>query len=581
MRRWHSLSAVLLLWGCGEGRLETIEAPATAPAPGRGDDGDDGAGGDDEPMAPPDEGLPGEAPAGPPFRPSPATLHRLTRTQYVNSVRHALGDVRLPDDLEVDTPLHGFSTVGAAELTISPRAAEQFEAAALDVTGQVFDDASRRAALVGCEPADAACVRDFFARFGRRAWRRPLAPEEIDRLAGLHAELTGSFRDPWAALRFTVAAMLQAPDFLFRAEVGEPDPADPAKRRYTNHEMASRLAYFLWSSPPDDALLDAADRGELVTDAGLRAQAARMLADPRAREAMRAYFGEYLSLGELDHLEKDRATFPQMSDTLGRSMRAEIEAVVDHLVFERDADFRELLTTRETFVNAELAALYHLPAPEGEALVAAELPADGARGGLLSMAGVLAVNAHHTVTSPTRRGKFIQANLLCFDVPPPPPGVVTNLDGVGGEGPQTTRQKLTRHAVDPTCNGCHQHMDPIGLALENFDAIGAWRTTESGLPIDATAGVQGVAIDGARALGALVREDAQFGDCMARRMYRHATGHLEERGEIGVVRRLGREFREGGHRVVALATAIVLSEGFRGAAPPSDEVEMPAAEGGN
>jgi hypothetical protein len=576
----HGWCAALLLWGCGEGRLETTDAPAPGePAGGAGGppEAAGGAGGGSE--RPPGEDPPREVPPGPPVQPSPATLHRLTRTQYANSVRHVLGDVRVPDDLEVDTPLHGFNTVGASELTISPRAAEQFEAAALDVTGQVFDDPARRAALVGCDAANAACVRDALARLGRRAWRRPLAPEEVDRFAGLHAELTGSFRDPWAALRFTIAAMLQSPDFLFRVEVGEPDPSAPAKRRYTNHEMASRLAYFLWASPPDDALLDAADRGELVTDAGLRAQTERMLADPRARDAMRAYFGEFLALGELDHLEKDRAAFPQMSDTLGKSMRAEIEAVVDHLVFERDADFRELLTTRETFVNAELAALYNLPAPADDGFAPVELPANGARGGLLSMAGVLAVNAHNTVTSPTRRGKFVQSNLLCFDIPPPPPGVATNLDGVGGEGPQTTRMKLARHAVDPTCNGCHQHMDPIGLALENFDAIGAWRTTENGLPIDASAEIAGVPVDGARALGALVREDDQFGDCMARRMYRHATGHLEEPGELGVVRRLGRDFREGGHRVKALATAIVLSEGFRGAAAPSDATETPAEEG--
>ncbi|MCA9540364.1 MAG: DUF1592 domain-containing protein, partial [Myxococcales bacterium] len=364
----------------------------------------------------------------PPFAPAAATLHRLTFDQYRNSIVDLFG-VEPPADLEVDTPLHGFAAIGATDLTISPRAAEQYETAAMTVVDQIFGDAGRRAALVGCDAADPACARAFIERSGRLIWRRPLQPAEAETFAELARAIGEQLRDPWRGLGFAVAGLLQSPDFLFRVERGEPDPDRADRRRFTDHEMAERLSFLLWNSTPDEALLDAADRGELTDAAGLQAAAERLLDDPRARAAVGRFFAEYLSLDKLDHLEKDRAVFPQMSETLGAAMRAEIAAVIDDLVFTRDADLRDLLTTRQTFIDPELAALYQLPAVDDFGPVT--LPADGPRAGLMGMAGVLALNAHNTVTSPTHRGKYVQSKLLCFDIPPPPPGVATNLDAVG------------------------------------------------------------------------------------------------------------------------------------------------------
>ncbi len=391
---------------------------------------------------------------------------------------------------------------------------------------------------MGCDPAEAECLRGFFARLGRLAWRRPLAADEVEALASSRWRGGAELRDPWQGIVHGLSACFQAPDFLFRVERGEPDPSQPDRQRYTSLEMASRLSFFLWNAPPDDALLSAGERGELATEAGVRAAAERLLADPRAERALTGFFAEYVHLDRLDALQKDPATFPRMSGTLGASMKAEIDALFRDVVFTRDADFGELLTSRRIFVNAELAALYGLPAPAApEALSAYDLPAGHPRGGLLATAGILALYAHNTVTSPTLRGKFIAASLLCVDIPPPPAGVVAQLPE-GDGSPETMREKVTLHRADPTCNGCHQYMDPMGLALENFDAIGAYRTTDQGLPIDATGELLGETFVGAAGLGQALRASPDVSACLVRRMYRHATGHLETRGEEPAVRAL-------------------------------------------
>lgn len=532
-----------------------------AETPGRMDPHRPGA---EDPETPGDPELPGdpEDPEDPEELPAfvaqAPTLHRLTRSQYENCLHDLLGPVAVPADLEPDNPLHGFASVGATEVTIAPRAAEQFEAAAFQVASQAFGSPEQRQALVGCDAADPQCVRGFIARFGRQAWRRALDSEELESLVALQAELAGTLRDPWRALEYTVAAILQSPWFLFRVERGE---ATAGGKRYSDLEMASRLSFLIWNTAPDEALLAAAESGALASPAGLRAEAERLLADPRAREAMRHFFGEFFLLDRLDGLTKSPELFPQMSPTLGAAMRGEIEATINDIVFTRDQDLRVLLTTRDTFIDNELAALYGLPPVEGPGLQPIHLPPDSPRGGLLGMAGVLALNAHNTVTSPTLRGKFIQNTLLCFDIPPPPPGIPQLEEGAGGM--ETTREKLERHRADPTCNACHQFMDPLGVALENFDAIGAFRTTEYGLPIDARATYQGQTFEGSRQLGDLLRQRDELAACFARRLYRHGMGHLESAEEQIAVQHLVADFAAADHRFQGLLVAFVTSDAFR------------------
>ncbi|MFN3199073.1 MAG: DUF1592 domain-containing protein [Bradymonadia bacterium] len=538
--------------------------------------GGDGAGGE---MMPPTGGM-GGGEMLPPFEAAPSRMFRLTMQQYRNSLRDVFGaDLALPDDLEADTPLHGFSVIGGGELTVSPRAAEQYEVAARYVAAQLFGD-GQGPALTGCDTPEPECLSVFFAHHGRLLWRRPLTEAELQDLLDVVDQAGNLLQDPWAGVQMTVSAMLQAPDFLFRVELGT-EVAEG--RALDDFELAAKLAWFLWQSAPDDALLDAAAEGTLSSPEGLRAEAERMLDDPKAERGLLGFFAEAFTLDRLAFIDKDRTLFPQMTDTLGQSMRREVEALIKWLVVDADVDVRELLTTRRVFVDGPLAALYGLPAPERpgqfEAMI---LPGNHPRGGLLGTGAFLAMNAHATVTSPTLRGKFVQNHLLCFDIPPPPPGVNTSLEpDPDGAPPTTTRAKLERHREDPTCASCHVYMDPIGLALENYDAIGAWRTIEAETPIDASGNLDGEDFLGGRQLSALIAGRDDFTECQVRRLYRYAQGHLEGPGEALALAELGEAFVESGYRVRSLALALVTHPSFRAVGAPEEgppEEGMPEEE---
>jgi hypothetical protein len=538
-----------------------------------GNIGDSGGSGRDPRDPPPQEPLV--------FAPAAATLHRLTRAEYESTVRDLFpAGTPIPTDLEVDTPLHGFTTVGGSELTISPLAAEQYETAARQLASHVFADPARRDAFLGCtigSPGD-ACVRTFLSRFARRAWRRSLEPAELDALVTLATDLGTRLRDGNRGLELALGAVLQSPHFLFRVELGEPDPDDPTRRRYTSLEMAARLSYFLWGTAPDDALLDAGERGELVTDAGLRRAVDRLTADPRAAQAMGRFFGEHMSLDRLAAVTKDPERYPQLSASMLASMRAELERLFsDHAL--GDGDVRDLFTTDRAYVDAELASIYGVSAPSGEGLQPTTLPASSERGGLLGRAGFLALWSHATLTSPTTRGRFVRMNLLCEDVPPPPPGVDTTLPHSGGE-PKTMRERLEIHRSNEVCAGCHDKMDPIGFAFERFGPLGEWRDTDEGLPIDTTTDLDGTPVANAAELGEVIATDPRVAACLSRRLYRYATGHLEERGEEIVVQALGEGFVDAEHRFRALVAALVTSDGFRYAASdPESACETGARRG--
>jgi len=518
--------------------------------------------------------------AGPaPVSAAPPTLQRLTSSRYLMTVQTLLAvdgfaALRLPKDLERDTLLHGFSTVGASELTISPRAAEIYEGAALDLSAQVFSDPARRKAWVGCEPQESApsddCVQSFVERLGRRVYRRPLTREERTDYVALAAKLGQELGDPWQGLRYVVVAFLQSPHFLYLIEQAEPDPERPDRLRYTGFELASRMSYFLWNSSPDEELLAAAERGELFSDEGLRRQVQRMQLSALAQAALDQFFSEYLYLDRLETVSKDAKLYPEWTPQLAQLLRAEILQLMRDLAQSPERDLRELFDSPTTFVNDELASFYGLPpgqAPPPGQWRKIELPATAVPG-LLGRAGLLAMGAHATVTSPTLRGKFIRQQLLCQDISPPPPGVVTTLPVDERTGPQTMRERLTRHRTEPACAGCHRVMDPIGLSLEHFGPTGKFRTKDNGLEIDASGDLDGQAFADARELTVLLRQSPRIATCLTRQVYRHATAHLELPSELDQIVLLGQQFAQRGFRYAALVEALVLSEGFRYAVPP-------------
>ncbi len=494
-----------------------------------------------------------------PFAPAPATMHRLTDEQFRNAAEDLTG-VRFEGELPVDYSLHGYTSVGAGELAVSPLEYEQYEAASWALASASLPDEAAIERMMG-GPYSRAALEGVLPGFLRRAWRRDATAEEVEAFAVLAEQLEPDL-GPVVAVQAVVAATLQSPDFLFRVEVGTPDATDPGVRWLTDHELATRLSFFLTNHPPDEVLLDAADRGELTSGSGLEEQAERLLATSMARTALIHWFDETLELDKIDHLDKDADLYPELAELLP-DMHAEISELFGTMAVDRDADLADLLTTNTAYASPALAeAIYGVSSSGG----AIELPGSQARGGVLGRAGILAVGAHNTVTSPTHRGKLVRTRLLCGSVPAPPPGVATDLSGAT-EG--SLREKLEQHALDPVCKGCHDMMDPIGYGLEHFDPIGRWRADDAGYAIDASGDLDGIAFDGGADLGQAVADHPDFPGCMAAQLYRHAVGHAELESELGTIAEITTAYSDEGRSVSALVRAIVGSHAFRVVGEPT------------
>jgi hypothetical protein len=517
---------------------------------------------------PPADGPPDPGPA-PVVEGVAPVARRLTVSQYDHVMRDLFGDdLYVPASPEPDLEIDGMARVGASVVSISPRGVERYEAAAMVVAEQAVSP--ERRGWMPCTPsadADPACLRDAIGAIGRRVWRRSLAAEEVESLAALaeaastalagEADVSEPF---FAGLRFAVAAMLQAPDFLLRVETGESNGA--GGRRYTSVEMASRLSFLLWDSTPDEALLAAAERGDLVDDALLAAEVDRMLADPKARRGLRAWTDDLFDLGKVTELQKDPEVFLFLRDGLLASAREETLRLVEDVVFDRDADFGDLLTTRETWVDRSLAMIYGVPAPELNGFGLVELPADGIRVGLFGQASLLSLYAHPRSSSATLRGKFVRSTLLCGEIPPPPADVDTSIPEPSADAP-TLRDRIAAHLEVPSCRGCHEQMDPIGLGFENFDGLGVYRETEAGVQIDPSGDLDGVAYQTLPQLAAAVRNHPDFNPCMVEQVVRAAIGREPSEAEEGAMAWLVERFEADEHRLQALLRELVQSPMFR------------------
>jgi len=501
-------------------------------------------------------------------------LARLTRLQYRNAVADLFGaDVTPPSALEPDTQADGLFSVGASVSSLSPRGVEQAIDAARGLARELTAAPARRARLFGCEAADDACVSSAVDAWGPRIWRRPLTSDERSELQALGAQASAALGGPAAGLEAVLARLLQSPHFLYRVELGEADPDRPGERRLSAHELAARLAAFLWNSVPDDALRAAANSGALLTPAGLDAELTRMMAAPRLRDAVRNFFAEWLDLYALDALNKDPNLFRHASAELGAAAREETLRLAELVVFERDADVRELLTSRTTFIDRRLAAIYNVPATADEGFGRVELPADGPRAGFLGQVAFLAHNAHPTSTSATLRGIFVRERLLCQSMPPPPTNLNTAIPEPT-EAARTLKERLLRHMEDDFCAGCHAMTDPIGFGFEQFDGIGRWRLEENGALIDASGTLDAVPFEDAAALTRVIADHPALAGCVTRTLFAYATGGTPRGGQQAQLDALTEQFEARGLRLLPLMRAVARSPGFRRVAP------IDPAEGG-
>lgn len=502
----------------------------------------------------------GEAPT---IDPAAPTLKRLTNSQYRHALRDLFGpDLVLPTNLEPDVRIEGLLSTGASRTTISPYGVEKYGEAAQSVASQVLEDPTRRARWVDCTPSldDEACTTGVLQRLGRRAWRRPLSTDELDVAVDLAVDAGTALSDASEGLGFGIAYLLTSPHFLYRVELGDRQGAPEGA--YDGFELASRLAFFLWDTLPDDALLTAAETGDLTTDAGLAAQVDRMLADPLAIDGVRALFSEMLHLDELPRVIKDPAIFTYWRDSLRASAAEETLRGIQALVFEDDGSYLDLFTTQRTFLDGDLATLYDVPATAREGFGEVWLPEEQGRRGLLGQASFLMLQAHPVSTSVTRRGVFIREVLLCEEVPEPPANANTAIPEAD-ENARTMRERIAVHLQNPACATCHEMTDPVALGLETFDGLGRARTTENGAPIDPTSELDGQAYANAWELAQRIVDHPHTAPCFTETVVRYATGAVAAELPAPLVDWHTEGFVGGGHHVLALLRDVALSPAFR------------------
>ncbi len=402
------------------------------------------------------------------------------------------------------------------------------------------------------------CAKDFVGRFGKRALRRPLTADEQKRYEAL--ALSGTDRTKGA--RLALRAMLFAPTFGYRSELGEKQP--DGRFTLTPWEVASALSYAVVGTLPDDALFAAAERGDLASKAGREREARRLLATPRAREHLGTFALQWLGAEKIAEVDKQASIFPDDSPALRASMREETKRFFTHVVFDGTHRTGELFSAKYTFVDDKLAKHYGMSAPTAP-FARSEYP-DGLRAGVLGHASVLGTNAHSDQSSPIRRGLFVRRNLLCQEFPAPPP----NAGGVPKVDPAaTTRERFAQHTSNAFCASCHQHIDPVGFGFERFDALGKVRDSENGKPIDAKGDMTDVERLGAGThapfanlseLGKTLSESRAAEACMVKQLYRFTRGAKED--DVCVTRPYEVRFGERGGDIRELLVDLVTADDF-------------------
>jgi hypothetical protein len=546
----------LLIAGCGDGDVpprELDREPGGAGAPGMaGAPGAAGAGAH-EPEA--------CESSGPPRAP----LRRLSRYEYNNTVRDLLGDSSAPaKDFPSEESGNGFGN-DADSQSVSLSLAESYVAAASSLA-TTASTSERLAELFPCTATatgdeELDCAREVAETLTNRAYRREPTSEEVDELVTLFEGLRPSwdFRSSVAGM---LEVVLQSPDFLYRPELGRPVKGRDDVLRPTANEMATRLSYLFWGSMPDEALREAADTGTLDTPAGIREQAKRLLADYRTRDTVRFFFDNLLPIASLSSLERDRDTYPAFSAKLGSLMRLETQTFLEYHIFYGPGTWPSVFTADYTFMNEPLARFYGLNGVQGDDFQFVGTDPERRRG-LLTQAGMVAGTIHSNRTNPVVRGSFVIQKLLCHTIPLPSPEIFAMVKEPDVDAAATARERFTQHSEDAACFGCHINMDPVGFALENFDAIGQWRDEESGEKIDARGQSPLLGeFDGPVGLGKAMARSELVQRCFATNWLNFGYGRVVGDDEACSAESVQQDFKASGYDIQELLLALTQSEAF-------------------
>ncbi len=496
--------------------------------------------------------------------PTPVVLRRLTHSQYNNTVRDLLDDQSAPaNQFPPEDFVNGFKNQYQSQ-SLSPLLVEAYSAAAEKLARNAFQRGDRRG-LIPCKPS-AACRARFVREFGLKAFRRPLEPDELSR----YQELFRREADFFKGAQIMVEAMLQSPHFLFRLE-------NTSNQKWKSYVRASRLSYALWDSMPDRTLFVGAESGALSTPGGVERAARRMLDDPRARQALDEFVAQWMRFDRLLTASKDRRRFPNFNREVAVAMTEETRTFIAEMVWN-DRDFMNIFTADYSFVNADLAAIYGVPAPVKE-FDRVKFALESERAGLLGQSLFLALTSKPADTSPTARGLFIREQFLCQHISEPPPGVNTNLPDVTEAQPQTNRERMREHVTNPSCSTCHNLIDPIGFGFEKFDAIGSRRNKfklmffgddEGGirqakprtveLEMDTNgyvAGIQNSKFSSPRELGAVLAGSPQCQECLVKQYFRYITGRMETPADRPLIRQVTEDFKKSQFRFKELIISLV------------------------
>jgi hypothetical protein len=458
-------------------------------------------------------------------------LRRLSRREYNNVVRDLLGDTTRPaDSFGLEVYINGYDN-GSDGLTVQGTDVDALQAAAEAVAARAVSG-NLSALVPGCDPqANAeACLEVFLSSFPKRAFRRPPTAAELLRMRNLYA--TGAVGgDFGSGIQLVLEGILQSPAFLYREELGAPDPALPSNMvRLTSFELASELSFLITGTMPDDELIAAADASHLRTADDLRREATRLLGTPAAKPLFRAFLHQWLSTVELASLGKSTTIYPSFTPALAASMSQELDDYFDHILWSGSGSYRELLTSTWSSVDPALATLYGSQA-SGAGFQPVTLDGE-TRQGVLTRAGYLAVHADADSSGPVARGVFVLDALLCRPPMPPPPDVPRLPPAsAAADAHQTTRQRFDKHLSETFCNGCHVTIDGVGFGFEEFDGIGRYRTTENGASVDTSGTLVGTDVDGrfvgASELAARLVTSQDALRCFVRQSYRFAMGQEE------------------------------------------------------
>lgn len=506
----------------------------------------------------------------------PALLRQLTESQYRATIVDIFG-ADIPVAAHFGKPFReredGLIAVGTSIAGMTPFAVEQYDNAAVGVADVVLSE-RRRGRFVSCKPAsdsgfDKPCARHFVQRYGLLLFRRPLTAKQTDRFVDAAREGTSRLGDFYGGLKYALVGMMISPEFLLRVERTEPDPQHPGLRRLDAWSRATRLSFFLTNAAPDRELLRAAGAGELDTTEGLARQVDRLMATERFRQAMRAFFSDMLAFDQFADLTKDAEIYPAFNSQVAKDAQEQTLRTITYELIDRHGDYRDLFTTRDTFLTRALGIVYRLPVAKRHGWEKTRFPADSDREGIESHISFLALHAHPGRSSPTLRGKALREIFLCEEVPDPPPTVNFTAVKVSSKSMPTERERLTAHRTQPSCAGCHKIMDPVGLGFENFDGVGTLRTHENGALIDASGELDGTAFKNPKGLAQALHDHPETPRCLVEKMYRFAVGRDTVWGERSYMDYLIGRFLAEGYRVPDLMRTIALSKEFYAISPPA------------